>query len=155
MFIILTIILITLWTIFLLTIWNIFFFHHVDYYHVYCLKFHFVYHVDQLFGCVLSCIVAIWLRWQIEARGGQCIPVQCDHAKDSDIEKLFEKVKQEQDGRLDVLVNNAYSGVQVMRPYQDFDYSGALVTLLDVTSLNPVPDNVILRPISGIRSHWK
>ncbi|XP_064611312.1 dehydrogenase/reductase SDR family member 1-like [Liolophura sinensis] len=51
---------------------------------------------------------------EIEARGGQCIPVQCDHSKDVDIEKLFEKVKREQDGRLDVLVNNAYSGVKTL-----------------------------------------
>jgi NAD(P)-dependent dehydrogenase (short-subunit alcohol dehydrogenase family) len=30
-----------------------------------------------------------------------------DHAKDDDVKKLFERVKQEQRGRLDILVNNA------------------------------------------------
>ena len=35
-----------------------------------------------------------------------------DHGVDSDVEKLFEKIKIEQNGKLDVLVNNAYAGVQ-------------------------------------------
>lgn len=51
--------------------------------------------------------------FQIKARGGECIPVQCDHTKDEDVKQLFERVNREQEGRLDVLVNNAYSGVQV------------------------------------------
>ena len=50
---------------------------------------------------------------QIEERGGKCIPVQCDHSKGEEIEKLFEKIKSEQDGQLDVLVNNVYSAVKV------------------------------------------
>ena len=44
---------------------------------------------------------------------GQCIPVKCDHANDEEVKQLFEKVSKEQNGRLDVLVNNAYAGVQV------------------------------------------
>lgn len=36
----------------------------------------------------------------------------CDHSKDEDIKQLFDRVKQEQ-GRLDILVNNAYAAVQV------------------------------------------
>ncbi|XP_035680114.1 dehydrogenase/reductase SDR family member 1-like [Branchiostoma floridae] len=51
---------------------------------------------------------------EIEKRGGKCIPVQCDHEKDEDIKKLFEKVKQEQNGQLDILVNNAYKAVKVL-----------------------------------------
>jgi len=52
---------------------------------------------------------------QISARGrGHCIPVQCDHSKDVDIEKLFNRIKIDQNGRLDVLVNNAYSAVMVV-----------------------------------------
>lgn len=39
--------------------------------------------------------------------------MQCDHSKDDDIKALFERVSQEQEGQLDVLVNNAYSGVKV------------------------------------------
>ena len=46
-------------------------------------------------------------------RGGNCVPVICDSSKDEDIAELFEQIKQEQNGRLDILVNNAYAGVQV------------------------------------------
>lgn len=53
------------------------------------------------------------LSTQVEERGGNCVPVICDSTKDADIQELFERIKQEQNGRLDVLVNNAYSGVQV------------------------------------------
>ncbi|XP_060075319.1 dehydrogenase/reductase SDR family member 1-like [Ylistrum balloti] len=51
---------------------------------------------------------------QIEERGGKCIPVQCDHTKDEEIEQLFDKVKREQDGQLDILVNNAYNAVKAI-----------------------------------------
>lgn len=43
------------------------------------------------------------------------MPVICDSTKPQDIEGLFEQIKREQDGRLDMLVNNAYAGVQVPR----------------------------------------
>ena len=45
---------------------------------------------------------------------GQCIPVKCDHGNDEEVKQLFDKVSREQNGRLDVLVNNAYKGVQVI-----------------------------------------
>lgn len=50
---------------------------------------------------------------QVKERGGNCVPVVCDSTKDEDIEELFERIKCEQNGRLDILVNNAYAGVQV------------------------------------------
>ena len=50
---------------------------------------------------------------KVESRGGKCIPVQCDHSKDEDVAALFERVKAEQNGQLDILVNNAYAAVQV------------------------------------------
>lgn len=50
---------------------------------------------------------------QVKERGGNCVPVICDSTKDEDIEGLFERIKREQNGRLDILVNNAYAGVQV------------------------------------------
>ena len=37
-----------------------------------------------------------------------------DHSNDSDVEKLFERIKNENNGRLDVLVNNAYAGVDMI-----------------------------------------
>lgn len=42
----------------------------------------------------------------ITERGGKGIPVLCDHADDAQVARLFEQIKDEQ-GRLDVLVNNA------------------------------------------------
>ncbi|XP_032230130.1 dehydrogenase/reductase SDR family member 1 [Nematostella vectensis] len=51
---------------------------------------------------------------EVEYAGGKCIPVQCDHGKDEDVKQLFARIKREQGGRLDVLVNNAYKGVQTI-----------------------------------------
>ncbi|MDD9828013.1 MAG: SDR family NAD(P)-dependent oxidoreductase [Deltaproteobacteria bacterium] len=45
---------------------------------------------------------------EVTARGGRGIPVQVDHADDAQIRGLFERVADEQRGRLDVLVNNVY-----------------------------------------------
>uniref|UniRef100_A0A3P8QKH1 Dehydrogenase/reductase (SDR family) member 1 n=1 Tax=Astatotilapia calliptera TaxID=8154 RepID=A0A3P8QKH1_ASTCA len=49
---------------------------------------------------------------QVTERGGNCVPVICDSSKETDIQGLFEQIRQEHNGRLDILVNNAYSGVQ-------------------------------------------
>ncbi|XP_073347451.1 dehydrogenase/reductase SDR family member 1 [Pagrus major] len=51
---------------------------------------------------------------EVKERGGNCLPVICDSTNDKDIEELFERIKREQNGRLDVLVNNAYAGVQAI-----------------------------------------
>ncbi|CAF0736893.1 unnamed protein product [Adineta steineri] len=48
----------------------------------------------------------------IRNRGGHCVPVQVDHEKSEEVEALFERIAREQDGRLDILVNNAYKGVE-------------------------------------------
>jgi NAD(P)-dependent dehydrogenase (short-subunit alcohol dehydrogenase family) len=45
---------------------------------------------------------------EVNSRGGKGIAVQVDHAKDDDVAALFDQVGQEQ-GRLDILVNNAFS----------------------------------------------
>lgn len=45
---------------------------------------------------------------QVTALGGTGIAVRCDHRLDSDVERLFERVRREQ-GRLHVLVNNAFA----------------------------------------------
>lgn len=50
----------------------------------------------------------------MEELGGICILVQCDHSNDEQVKKVFDKIKAEQNGHLDVLVNNAYQGVEVM-----------------------------------------
>jgi dehydrogenase/reductase SDR family protein 1 len=48
---------------------------------------------------------------EIAALGGRGIAVRCDHRDDSDVERVFERVRTEQ-GRLDVLVNNVMSTPQ-------------------------------------------
>ncbi|MGM9487347.1 SDR family oxidoreductase [Ideonella sp. YS5] len=47
---------------------------------------------------------------EVTAAGGQGIPVRCDHTREDDVALLFERVDREQQGRLDLLVNNAWGG---------------------------------------------
>ncbi|XP_030053510.1 dehydrogenase/reductase SDR family member 1 [Microcaecilia unicolor] len=51
---------------------------------------------------------------EVQSRGGKCIPVVCDSTKDEDIKLLFDRVRREQKGRLDILVNNAFAAVQTI-----------------------------------------
>ena len=51
---------------------------------------------------------------EIKERGGTPIPVQVDHSNDKEVEALFKRIKTEQNGRLDLLVNNAYAGVHAI-----------------------------------------
>jgi NAD(P)-dependent dehydrogenase (short-subunit alcohol dehydrogenase family) len=48
--------------------------------------------------------------------GGRGIPVQCDHTQEEQVTKLFERVKQEQNGRLDLLVNVVWGGYENYKP---------------------------------------
>ncbi|MBV9280416.1 MAG: SDR family NAD(P)-dependent oxidoreductase, partial [Chloroflexi bacterium] len=49
---------------------------------------------------------------EVTARGGASIPVRCDHTDDGQVELLFDRVTREQ-GRLELLVNNAWSGYEL------------------------------------------
>ncbi|HET7857532.1 MAG TPA: SDR family NAD(P)-dependent oxidoreductase [Gaiellaceae bacterium] len=49
---------------------------------------------------------------EVTARGGAGIAVRCDHTDDAQVEALFDRVRREQ-GRLDLLVNNAWSGYEI------------------------------------------
>jgi NAD(P)-dependent dehydrogenase (short-subunit alcohol dehydrogenase family) len=56
---------------------------------------------------------------QITERGGVGVPVVCDHADDAQVATVFEQVAAEH-GRLDVLVNNAFTipdGITSRRPF--------------------------------------
>nr|CAH8875984.1 unnamed protein product [Trichobilharzia regenti] len=62
----------------------------------------------------------------ITSGGGKCIPIVVDHTDDNQIAKLFERIEREQNGRLDILVNNAFSAVgflleNVDKPYFEID----------------------------------
>uniref|UniRef100_A0A915ECK8 Uncharacterized protein n=1 Tax=Ditylenchus dipsaci TaxID=166011 RepID=A0A915ECK8_9BILA len=48
---------------------------------------------------------------QVTKRGGQGIAIYCDHEDQKQVERLFEQISKEQNGQLDILVNNAYAAV--------------------------------------------
>ncbi|WP_034344884.1 SDR family NAD(P)-dependent oxidoreductase [Deinococcus misasensis] len=48
---------------------------------------------------------------EIEALGGKGVAIQCDHTDDHQSRKVLEQIEQEQ-GKLDVLVNNAWGGYE-------------------------------------------
>lgn len=48
---------------------------------------------------------------EVTARGGRGIAVRCDHRSDADVAALFARVREEQ-GALDLLVNNAWGGYE-------------------------------------------
>jgi len=51
---------------------------------------------------------------EVKSRGltGKLIIVECDHSSDENVERLFKQIAEEQNNQLDLLVNNAFSGVQ-------------------------------------------
>jgi NAD(P)-dependent dehydrogenase (short-subunit alcohol dehydrogenase family) len=49
---------------------------------------------------------------ELSARGGTGLAVRCDHTDDAQVAALFKRIRDEQ-GRLDVLVNNAWSGYEL------------------------------------------
>ncbi len=53
----------------------------------------------------------------VTARGGRGIPARCDHTDDAQVAALFKRIRAEQ-GRLDLLVNNAWGG------YEHYDGAG-------------------------------
>ncbi len=57
---------------------------------------------------------------EVTARGGTGIAVRCDHTDDAQVEALFDRIRGEQ-GRLDLLVNNAWSGYEIS-PDSDLNF---------------------------------
>jgi NAD(P)-dependent dehydrogenase (short-subunit alcohol dehydrogenase family) len=49
---------------------------------------------------------------EVTARGGTGVAVRCDHTDDAQVEALVQRIRDEH-GRLDVLVNNAWSGYEI------------------------------------------
>src|SRR5205814_7543679 len=54
---------------------------------------------------------------ELTARGGNGIAVRCDHTDDPKVEALFQQIRTDQ-GRLDLLVNNAWSGYELAPSYE-------------------------------------
>ncbi len=78
----------------------------------------------------------------VEKVGGVCIPVQVDHSNDEQVRLLFERIDSEQNGQLDLLVNNAYSGVSALRDAQGKPFWDCEPSIWDACN------NV------GLRSHY-
>ena len=51
-------------------------------------------------------------RVEVEAAGGICIPIQVDHSQDDQVQQLLDTINTQQNGQLDVLINNVFAGVQ-------------------------------------------
>jgi NAD(P)-dependent dehydrogenase (short-subunit alcohol dehydrogenase family) len=56
----------------------------------------------------------------VTARGGKGIPVRVDHTVEAEVKALFDRVREEQSGRLDVLVNDIWGGDPLTNWQQPF-----------------------------------
>jgi NAD(P)-dependent dehydrogenase (short-subunit alcohol dehydrogenase family) len=66
----------------------------------------------------------------VAARGGIGIAVQVDHTDREQVKTLFDRVKQEQDGRLDILVNDLTGDAHLeMKPFVEHDLEAGLKVL--------------------------
>jgi len=71
--------------------------------------------VEKLGGTVFS------TAEEVSALGGRGIAVACDHSDDAQVETLFQQVSEE-NGRLDILVNNAWGGYERMEHDGEFTW---------------------------------
>ena len=67
----------------------------------------------------------------VTAAGGVGIAVQVDHSQPEQVEALFQRVAAEQDGRLDILVNDVWGGEGLMewKPFWEMDIDKALLMI--------------------------
>jgi NAD(P)-dependent dehydrogenase (short-subunit alcohol dehydrogenase family) len=66
----------------------------------------------------------------VTARGGVGIPVKVDHTVEAEVQTLFERINMEQNGQLDVLVNNIWGGEQLTewkKPFWEHSLSKGLL----------------------------
>ena len=57
---------------------------------------------------------------EVTARGGRGVPVRCDHSSDDDTKHVIATIKR-REGRLDILVNNAFGGEDGKRKILTYD----------------------------------
>uniref|UniRef100_A0A8C8VKM2 Dehydrogenase/reductase SDR family member 1 n=1 Tax=Pelusios castaneus TaxID=367368 RepID=A0A8C8VKM2_9SAUR len=67
----------------------------------------------------------------VSARGGRCVPLVCDSSREEEVAALFERLRQAEGGRLDVLVSNAFSGVGAIAALHGRPFWESPVTLWD------------------------
>ncbi|TMV48319.1 SDR family NAD(P)-dependent oxidoreductase [Paenibacillus mesophilus] len=66
----------------------------------------------------------------VSARGGVGIAVRTDHTVEEDVKALFDRIRREQDGRLDILVNDIWGGdplTQWETPFWEHSLSNGLL----------------------------
>jgi NAD(P)-dependent dehydrogenase (short-subunit alcohol dehydrogenase family) len=69
----------------------------------------------------------------VDAAGGRGIPVRVDHTQPDEVKALVERIEREQDGRLDVLVNDVWGGEKLTQwgvPFWEHSLENGL-TMLD------------------------
>lgn len=77
--------------------------------------------------------------------GGKGIHAYCDHDDPKEVKGLFERIAKEQNGRLDILINNAYKAVQYIGKNigrKFFEYEGEPEFAWDVVNN------------TGLRNHY-
>ena len=65
---------------------------------------------------------------EVAELGGECIALQCDHRDDRAVEAVIEKIRDEQ-GRLDILVNNVWGGYEYFNNGTEFWKEGGFWTI--------------------------
>jgi NAD(P)-dependent dehydrogenase (short-subunit alcohol dehydrogenase family) len=85
---------------------------------------------------------------EVTERGGVGIPVRCDHTVDSDVEALFDQVKQDHE-QLDLLVNNVWGGYE----YIDGEYVASDPEAFDVPFWEQPLNHWEGMFIAGVRAH--
>ncbi|MDX8366735.1 SDR family oxidoreductase [Cytobacillus sp. IB215665] len=66
----------------------------------------------------------------VKSKGGIGIPVRVDHTVEDDVKSLFNKIKEEQNGKLDILVNDVWGGdplTQWETPFWEHDLDNGLL----------------------------
>lgn len=66
----------------------------------------------------------------VTAKGGIGIPVRVDHTVEAEVQALFEQINKEQNGQLDILVNNIWGGEQLTewkKPFWEHSLSKGLL----------------------------
>ena len=92
---------------------------------------------DKAPGSMQEAADEITAQAALSGNSGSCIPVICDHADDAATEALFQQVATEQDGQLDVLINNAVSAHACFPPKQIDPQAPLIYLYLTLSSTLP------------------
>lgn len=59
---------------------------------------------------------------EIKSLGGTCVPIQCDHEDDLQVENLFKKIEKDENGQLDIMVNSAFKGADAIFAHPELKF---------------------------------